>query len=401
MAKKKNNSVKKTQSPQPKGGAVKKSITRNKKSAAGSDHPPGKPDRLKFQLSVPESENPERKKKSRSKKSTAASNTEKKSSRKKASPATSKKSGSEKEVQKKSVKDDRSGVAWKKPEGAPEKYFNRYRFTLHYLSKYCTEQYGKPCSKKELDEMYNEIKNRYYDVSEKNQLPPEEVIKKIKEFVANRNVAGHPPAALQILNWFDIEGLFTKKDGLFFHRDDTIVLDFSVMGMDVYQFPYADLKQVYKDQIYRPMIDRLEELKVKYGKEINSPLPELNYDKGRSDIKSEKRTFTWILIHQGLSEQMGDDEVDEEEEEDDTQGIPSPGKIPSKDPKDKLTDFQKMELENKRSELALKKEELDLKREELSIKRDEVRQSERNDDIKLLERGIMSDAFFKKKWKIE
>lgn len=171
----------------------------------------------------------------------------------------------------------------KKKSGKPRK-LNRYMAIRSAVSKYCRETYGKPCPNKEMNRIYWELKARYDDV------PIEKVLDEIDFLLSEKDSEGLPTDATKF-DWFNLDTLLFRSDGLYFHSGDRIVLDMRSMGLGIVEGLYGNMPLIWLNDIYPTLRGRT------YEAEANgwsaSPLPAFIFDKEASDVKGRK--YVWRL----------------------------------------------------------------------------------------------------------
>ena len=195
-----------------------------------------------------------------------------------------------------SIKKSASKVSKTKVKSTKPKKVNRYIAIRSATSKYCREMYGKPCPNAEMNRIYWELKARY------DEVPIGEVLKGMDRFLGHKDSHTVPEEVLAF-PWFSLESLMYRGDGLFFHSDDTIIMDFSALGMGVLNTSYGNLPWEFRDNFYTALRMRSHEAS-------DNPLfvggsdsiPYLIFDKSKSNV--DGRVFFW-----GLSQGFATQEV--------------------------------------------------------------------------------------------
>jgi len=162
---------------------------------------------------------------------------------------------------------------------------NRYIAIRSAVSKYCREQYNKPCPEKEMNRIYWELKDRYDDV------PVGKVLAEMDVLIGQKD-RDELPAEMVFVQWYNMGNLLFRADGLFFKSDDDIELDLSAMGMDTFKGKYAEMSQIYRNDIYPTLRIRTYEAEDNDGWSA-SPQPTFIFNEELSDVKNRK--FVWTM----------------------------------------------------------------------------------------------------------
>lgn len=162
---------------------------------------------------------------------------------------------------------------------------NRYIAIRSAVSKYCREQYNKPCPEKEMNRIYWELKDRYDDV------PVGKVLAEMDVLIGQKD-RDELPAEMVFVQWYNMGNLLFRADGLFFKSDDDIELDLSAMGMDTFKGKYAEMSQIYRNDIYPTLRIRTYEAEDNEGWSA-SPQPTFIFNEELSDVKNRK--FVWTM----------------------------------------------------------------------------------------------------------
>jgi len=161
---------------------------------------------------------------------------------------------------------------------------NRYIAIRSAVSKYCREQYSKPCPEKEMNRIYWELKNRYGDV------PIGRVLTEMDVILGNKD-RDELPAELIWMQWYNLSHLLFRADGLYFRADDDIVLDLTAMGMDRFEGKYGEMGLIYRDKIYPTL--RMRTYEAENNGWAASPQPAFGFNIDKSDVKGRK--FVWEI----------------------------------------------------------------------------------------------------------
>jgi len=162
---------------------------------------------------------------------------------------------------------------------------NRYIAIRSAVSKYCREQYNKPCPEKEMNRIYWELKDRYDDV------PVGKVLAEMDVLIGQKD-RDELPAEMVFVQWYNMGNLLFRADGLFFKSDDDIELDLSAMGMDTFKGKYAEMSEIYRNDIYPTLRIRTYEAEDNDGWSA-SPQPTFIFNEELSDVKNRK--FVWTM----------------------------------------------------------------------------------------------------------
>lgn len=173
---------------------------------------------------------------------------------------------------------------------------NRYIAIRSAVSKYCREQYNKPCPEKEMNRIYWELKSRYDDV------PVGKVLAEIDILIGQKD-RNELPAELGFVQWYNMSNLLFRADGLFFRSDDDIELDLSAMGMGKFSGKYAEMSDIYRNEIYPTL--RMRTYEAEDNGWSASPQPTFLFNEELSDVKNRK--FVWELEQSYIPQEEMDD----------------------------------------------------------------------------------------------
>jgi hypothetical protein len=168
---------------------------------------------------------------------------------------------------------------------------NKYFLVRKAVSEYCKSNYNRKCTNEEINEIYRNLKLRYFDVDKKRQLSPDEIAREIDKKLAYRNVVSMP-VIFRGFDWFNLLPLLVSNDGLFFKEDDMIILNLTSVGMGVYEVPYWNLEEYWNDDLYPDFSDYLNQVEGTSGRKV-SPPPYFVFD--NTDTDYDKRRFVWRL----------------------------------------------------------------------------------------------------------
>ena len=176
-----------------------------------------------------------------------------------------------------------------------------YNIVQKGVSDYCVKNYNRKCTKKEISEIYQELKLRYVDGYKSNKLTADQIVKTINEKLAFRNSV-KMPTPLKEFPYFDLLPRLQGNDGLFFRSEDTIILDFSGLNdtmkeldltpFKLYEVKYKDLDDLYVEEIYPKMKEFTDAFYSEFGYEP-SPPPEFVFNESESDY--DNRLFVYEI----------------------------------------------------------------------------------------------------------
>ena len=178
---------------------------------------------------------------------------------------------------KKAVKQAKKGKKTRKP--------NRYNDIRKAAAAYCRDKYGKPCTNKELNDIYRRLKKDYGEV------PIREVTKNLDLLIGKKDEKGFP-ADLESFNWFDTESLVYRINSQYFKPNDKLIFDMNAMGEGVLTSTWEDFPVNYRDGMYDKLRNLTEKLQ-REGYLASDEIPQFEFDDDASNIK--KRVFKWVL----------------------------------------------------------------------------------------------------------
>jgi hypothetical protein len=279
------------------------------------------------------------------------------------------------------------------------------------ISKWCKDN-GSRCSKKQISEIYQGLKERRLNGDPKYKLTPEDIELGIKgELVLNKGKKNEEkvdllayknqesvPAQFKEFPWFNAPSFF-NNDGLYFKDDDVLLFDLFIIGRGMVETTYKEFNMVYRDEMYQWITKSLQDYE-EANNEAASPPPDfiLNVD----EIDLENRVFEWKLFYQSsliptTPTQEGQEKVTGIKDE----TLKSEKEVKEQQEKDLQRQIQQPApmSEKEREELAIEK----IKAEALKINAEteamKAQTEAQNTDMKKIEMGLMTKAEFKKKWK--
>jgi hypothetical protein len=267
---------------------------------------------------------------------------------------------------------------------------SNYNLVSSAVSKYCKDNYNRKCTKKEISEIYNELKLRYLTSDPKYQLTADEINSQITKLLSNRNNL-NVPVSLFGFNWFELPSLF-NQDGLFFKRDDVLRFDLRIINKGVVETTYEELNDFYRNEIYVWINEVVDEYESDEG-ELPSPIPQFDLSAEESD--EENRIFGWSFTSDKLSGYFGT-------------GLYKPTRegrervVGIKDkslPSEKDLRSKKGGKKGSEGVIGKSKDEIALEREKIAFDREKFEEEKFVRDLTLLDKGLMDRDFFVEKWK--
>jgi hypothetical protein len=167
---------------------------------------------------------------------------------------------------------------------------NRYNEVRRVVSKYCKEKYNHRCSNDEMNKIYRAIKRR--DETSNRPQTIRDIVNNI-EAVLQFKDKNELPSMLFAFQWWSFMEDIGTKDGLFFKDSDELSFDLSSLGLGIYKSKHKDLAKIYYSDIYPKMREVIKEAEIEKGMNINSPVPQFEFDEGKSDQPNRK--FFWKL----------------------------------------------------------------------------------------------------------
>jgi hypothetical protein len=175
------------------------------------------------------------------------------------------------------------------------------------IADYCVRKYGKKCSKKEISEIYQGLKNRYLEEGRKSPFSPKEIAKEIDKRLAYLG-KGSMPTLLKDFVWYLIEDILVFNDGGFFKPADRLVFNMTAIGLGKRKTEYSDLSDFYKEELYGEVREWMMDVEGETGIKV-SPQPTFVLDEDASDF--EKRIYVWKF---DMSDVEGKEEMEIVEE---------------------------------------------------------------------------------------
>ena len=168
----------------------------------------------------------------------------------------------------------------------------QYNVVRKVVADYCMRNYGRRCTRKESQEIYQALKLRFLDKeSGIKQVSLEDIKKDIDKVLAFKGETSPPTSVVLPMPYYDVVTRLFNNDGGFFADDDTLIFDLSTIGEGKVKTPYAELPYAYKTDIYERIQNYIADVEAS-GVKV-SPPPEFVYDADKS--KEEKRIFVWNI----------------------------------------------------------------------------------------------------------
>jgi hypothetical protein len=286
-----------------------------------------------------------------------------------------------------------------------------YNIVSSAISKWCKEN-GARCTKKQISEIYQGLKQRRLKGDPKYQLTAEDIELGIKgqlvinegktneekvDLLAFKNDESVPLQFLE-MDWFNAPSFF-NNDGLFFTNEDILRFDLTSIGRGVVEVYYSEFNKVYRDEIYVWVTQDIEDYEKKNGQML-SPVPKFILNEQMTDI--ENRIFEWTFESDDLGIDLGATQEGREK----VTGIKDTSLPTEAEAKAQKEEDMAREKQESAPPRKLSKKELDIKKIEAETEnlkaKAELQKAEteaQNTDMKKIEMGLMTKAEFKKKWK--
>jgi len=193
---------------------------------------------------------------------------------------------------------------------------SNYLILQSAISKYCNDRYNrlmadptisadekkkirKKCTKKEVSEIYQGLKSRFLTSKTKGmQINATDLSVQIEQKLAYKGKVTLPFTCREF-EWFFIIDTLYGADGFFFKPSDTLNFNCNMGGgfnMGVFSTEYNGLEETYKDEMYSPLREYMEDLQAESDSSVK---PFFVFNEELSDI--ENRIFWWDL-NDGLND---------------------------------------------------------------------------------------------------
>ena len=174
----------------------------------------------------------------------------------------------------------------------PMRVQTQYNKVRTIVADYCKRNYGRRCTRKESQEIYQSLKTRFLDKdSGIKQISLNDIKADIDKVLAFRNSSTPPSSVILPMPYYDVVTRLYNNDGGFFREDDTLIFDLSTIGEGKVKTPYGELAYAYKTDIYERVREYIFDVEAS-GVKV-SPPPEFVYDADKSN--EDKRIFVWNI----------------------------------------------------------------------------------------------------------
>ena len=275
-----------------------------------------------------------------------------------------------------------------------------YNIVSSAISKWCKEN-GARCTKKQISEIYQGLKERRLTGDPKYQLTAEDIELGIKgNLVLNKGTEKEEKVDLLAFKdtngvptqFFDFEWYFApsffNNDGLYFKSDDILRFDLTSIGRGVIEIYYSEFNAVYRDDIYEWITEEVEGFESESGKGYYG---RFKLNEQATDI--ENRIFEWTF--QGQDEgQVPTQEGREKVTGVKDKSLPTEAEAKAQKEEDKAREKQEIAPPRKLSKKELEIEKI---KAETEFLKEQNRAKEL--DIESVKLGLMDAEEFKAKWK--
>ena len=269
------------------------------------------------------------------------------------------------------------------------------------ISKWCKDN-GSRCTKKQISEIYQGLKERRLKGDPKYKLSAEDIELGIKgelkvdegtdkektiDLLAFKNQEAVPTQFFEF-PWFNAPSFF-NNDGLFFRDEDILFFDLTAIGRGLVQTTYKEFNTKYRDELYMWITQDINDYEEANG-EAPSPPPDFILNLEETDLNN--RIFEWKFQYQSslipsVPTQEGQQKVTGELDT----SLPTESQVKAQNEEDMARQNQVSEQEAKER---LKIDKMNAKTRQL-----EAKNEERKIDLEEVKLGIMSVEDYNKKWK--
>jgi hypothetical protein len=286
-----------------------------------------------------------------------------------------------------------------------------YNVVSSAISKWCKEN-GARCTKKQISDIYQGLKERRLTGDPKYQLTAEDIELGIKgelvlnegkkneekvDLLAFKNDEAVPLQFLE-MDWFNAPSFF-NNDGLFFKKEDILRFDLTSIGRGVVEVYYSEFNKVYRDEIYVWVTQDIEDYEKKNGQML-SPVPKLILNEQMTDI--ENRIFEWTFESDDLGIDLGATQEGQQKVTGiKNESLPTEAEAKAQKQEDIAREKQESAPSRKLSkkELEIKKIEAETENLKEQNRVKELMLKEKESDREDVKMGLMTSAEFRKKWK--
>ena len=286
-----------------------------------------------------------------------------------------------------------------------------YNIVSSAISKWCKEN-GARCTKKQISDIYQGLKERRLTGDPKYQLTAEDIELGVRgELVLNEGKKNEEkvdllafknddsvPLQFKEMDWFNAPSFF-NNDGLFFKNEDILRFDLTSIGRGLHEVFYSEFNKFYRDEIYVWVTQDIEDYEEKNGQML-SPVPKFILNEEMTDI--ENRIFEWTFESDDLGIDLGATQEGQQK----VTGIKNESLPTEAEAKAQKEEDMAREKQESAPPRKLSKKELDLeilkeknREKELQIQEKELMLKEKDSDREDVKMGLMTNAEFRKKWK--
>jgi hypothetical protein len=275
-----------------------------------------------------------------------------------------------------------------------------YNIVSSAISKWCKEN-GARCTKKQISEIYQGLKERRLTGDPKYQLTAEDIELGIKgQLVLNEGKKNEEKVDLLAFKdtngvptqFFDFEWYFApsffNNDGLYFKNDDILRFDLTSIGRGVIEIYYSEFNAVYRDDIYEWITEEVEGFESESGKGYYG---RFKLNEQATDV--ENRIFEWTF------EGQDEGQVPTQEGREKVTGIkdkslPTEAEAKAQKEEDKAREKQESAPPRK-----LSKKELEIEKIKAETEFLKEQNKAKEIDLESVKLGLMDAEEFKSKWK--
>jgi hypothetical protein len=269
------------------------------------------------------------------------------------------------------------------------------------ISKWCKEN-GSRCTKKQISEIYQGLKERRLKGDPKYKLTAEDIQLGIQgELILNKGTSKEEkvdllaykndtsvPAQFFTFPWFNAPSFF-NNDGLFFRDEDVFFFDLTPIGRGLVQTTYKDFNTKYRDELYMWITQDIDDYEDRNGIPP-SPPPDFILNQEETDLNN--RVFEWKFQYQSsilpnAPTQEGQQRVTGVLDT----SLPTEAQVKAQNEEDTARQNQVSEQDAKER---LKIDKMNAKTRQL-----EAKNEARKIDLEEVKMGIMSVEDYNKKWK--
>jgi hypothetical protein len=308
------------------------------------------------------------------------------------------KKGKRKAKRKKGFVPMKKGASMEVPSKVRKK--SSYNIVSSAISKWCKEN-GARCTKKQISEIYQGLKERRLTGDPKYQLTAEDIELGIKgQLVLNEGKTNEEKVDLLAFKdtngvptqFFDFEWYFApsffNNDGLYFKNDDILRFDLTSIGRGVIEIYYSEFNAVYRDDIYEWITEEVEGFESESGKGYYG---RFKLNEQATDV--ENRIFEWTF------EGQDEGQVPTQEGREKVTGIKDKSLPTEAEAKVQKEEDKAREKQESAPPRKLSKKELEIKKIEAETAFLNAQNKAKEIDLESVKLGLMDAEEFKAKWK--